>query len=35
MSKKKHYATRDFKVKVDGREFLVEVRISPLDEEVP
>jgi hypothetical protein len=35
MSKKKHYATRDFKVIVDGREFLVEVRVSPLDEEAP
>jgi hypothetical protein len=31
MNKKKRYAARDFKVKVDGREFLVEVRISPLD----
>jgi hypothetical protein len=33
MSKKKRCTVRDFKVKVDGREFLVEVRVSPLDAE--
>jgi hypothetical protein len=33
VSKKKHCAARDFKVNVDDREFLVEVRISPLDVE--
>jgi hypothetical protein len=33
MSKKKRCTARDFKVKVDGYEFLVEVRISPLDVE--
>jgi hypothetical protein len=33
VSKKKRCAARDFKVKVDRREFLVEVRVSPLDVE--
>jgi hypothetical protein len=31
--RKKRCAARDFKVQVGGREFLVEVRISPLDAE--
>jgi hypothetical protein len=33
VSRKKRCAARDFKVQVDGREFLVEVRVSPLDDE--